>query len=188
LIKGLLMAKQVAITLEKNWYVVHTYAGYEKKVKVNLESRIVSMDMEDRIFDIVIPEEDVVEMKGRKKVITQKRVFPGYILVEMILDDESWFVVRNTPGVTGFVGAGAKPTPLSQAEVDKIIRREGFEKPKPKTEFEVDQSVRVIKGPFVDFSGKIHEIEVEKGKLKVYIEIFGRETLVELGFDQVARL
>jgi transcriptional antiterminator NusG len=182
------MVRQATATTEKNWYVVHTYAGYENKVKANLESRITSMDMEDKIFGIVIPVEDVVEIKGRKKTITQKRVFPGYILVEMRLDDDSWFVVRNTPGVTGFVGAGAKPTPLSQVEVDKIIRREGFEKPKPKTEFEVGQSVRVIKGPFVDFSGKINEIEVEKGKLKVYIEIFGRETLVELGFDQVAKL
>src|SRR3990170_2357802 len=114
------MAERPSKTLEKNWYVVHTYAGYENKVKANLESRITSMDMEEKIFDIVIPVEDVVEIKGRKKSITQKRVFPGYILVEMALDDDSWFVVRNTPGVTGFVGAGAKPTPLHEGEVDRL--------------------------------------------------------------------
>lgn len=182
------MADNPATTLEKNWYVVHTYAGYENKVKTNLESRITSMEMEDKIFDIVIPVEDVVEIKGRKKTISQKRVFPGYILVQMRLDDDSWYVVRNTPGVTGFVGSGAKPTPLSEDEVDRILRKVGFEKPKPKTEFEEGQNVRVVKGPFVDFSGTISEIDVDKGKLKVYISIFGRETPVELSFDQVAKL
>lgn len=182
------MAEQVPALLEKYWFVIHTYAGYENKVKNNLESRISSMDMEGKIFDIIIPVEDVVEIKGRKKTISQKRVFPGYILVQMYLDDDSWFVVRNTPGVTGFVGAGAKPTPLSKDEVDRILRKVGFEKPKPKTEFEEGQSVRVVKGPFVDFSGTISEIDVDKGKMKVHISIFGRETPVELTFDQVAKL
>ncbi len=182
------MEKQSQTTLQKDWYVIHTYAGYENKVKKNLESRIISMDMEDKIFDIIIPVEDVVEIKGRKKTITQKRVFPGYIIVQMVLNDDSWFVVRNTPGVTGFVGAGAKPTPLSENEVERILKKVGFEKPKPKTEFDVGQNVRVTKGPFVDFSGSISEIDIDKGKLKVYISIFGRETPVELAFDQVAKL
>lgn len=182
------MPRPVPTTLEKNWFVIHTYAGYENKVKANLESRITSMDMEGKIFDIVIPVEDVVEIKSGKKEISQKKVFPGYILVQMILGDDSWFVVRNTPGVTGFVGSGARPTPLSQGEVDKILHRVGFEKPKPKMEFEVGQSVRVIKGPFVDFSGNISEIDVDRGKMKVFISIFGRETPVELTFDQVTRL
>lgn len=182
------MPRGEATTLEKNWYVIHTYAGYENKVKANLENRITSMSMEGKIFDIVIPMEDVVEIKGGKKIISQKKVFPGYILVQMKLDDDSWFVVRNTPGVTGFVGSGAKPTPLNQSEVDKILHRVGFEKPKPKMEFDVGQSVRVVKGPFVDFSGTISEIDVDRGKMKVFISIFGRETPVELTFDQVARL
>lgn len=181
------MARQVAIQ-ERNWYVLHTYAGYENKVKANLENRITSMDMENKIFDIVIPMEDVVEIKGGKKAITQKKVFPGYIMVQMVLDDDSWFVVRNTPGVTGFVGAGAKPTALNKVEVERILHKVGFEKPKPKTEFEVGQGVRVAKGPFVDFSGTINEIDVDKGRLKVLISIFGRETPVELTFDQVVRL
>lgn len=181
------MARQV-VTREKNWYVIHTYAGYENKVKANLENRITSMDMENKIFDIIIPMEDVVEIKGGKKAIAQKKVFPGYILVQMVLDDDSWFVVRNTPGVTGFVGAGAKPTPLNKEEVERILHRVGFEKPKPKLEFEVGQSVRVIKGPFVDFSGSINEIDVDKGRLKVLISIFGRETPVELTLDQVVKL
>lgn len=182
------MPRRASTTLEKNWYVIHTYAGYENKVKANLGSRITSMDMEAKIFDIVIPVEDVVEIKSGKKSITEKKVFPGYILVQMILDDDSWFVVRNTPGVTGFVGSGARPTPLSWDEVDKILHRVGFEKPKPKMEFEVGQSVRVVKGPFVDFSGSVSEIDVDRGKMKVFISIFGRETPVELTFDQVTRL
>ncbi len=181
------MARQVVIQ-ERNWYVLHTYAGYENKVKANLENRITSMDMENKIFDIVIPMEDVVEIKGGKKAITQKKVFPGYIMVQMVLDDDSWFVVRNTPGITGFVGAGAKPTPLRSEEVERILHKVGFEKPKPKTEFEVGQGVRVVKGPFADFSGTINEIDVDKGRLKVLISIFGRETPVELTFDQVVRL
>jgi transcriptional antiterminator NusG len=177
-----------------SWYVVHTYAGYENKVKSNLESRIASMNMEDRIFECVIPMEDVVEFKGGKRVVVQKKVFPGYLLVRCELDDDSWRVVRNTPGVTGFVGLGAKPTPLSRKEVESILQVkpdgvDGQKKPRrPRLEYEVGESVRVREGPFADFSGQIAEINEDQLKLKVLVNIFGRETPVELEFSQVAKL
>jgi transcriptional antiterminator NusG len=177
-----------------SWYVVHTYAGYENKVKSNLESRIASMNMEDRIFECVIPMEDVIEFKGGKRVTVQKKVFPGYLLVRCELDDDSWRVVRNTPGVTGFVGLGAKPTPLSRREVESIlqVQPEGTEgtarKAKPRAMFEVGETVRVREGPFADFSGSIAEINDDQMKLKVLVNIFGRETPVELEFSQVAKL
>lgn len=170
------------------WYVIHTYSGYENKVKNNLERRIRTMDMQDKIFDIKIPTEDIMEIKSGKKTITQRKVFPGYILVQMILSDDSWYVVRNTPGVTGFVGSGGSPSPLSDAEVEKILQRQTFEKPKPKTEFEVGQSVKVTYGPLSDFTGTISEINMDQSKLKVLVNIFGRDTPVELNFDQVAGL
>jgi transcriptional antiterminator NusG len=175
------------------WYVVHTYAGYENKVKSNLESRIASMNMEDRIFECVIPMEDVIEFKGGKRVVVQKKVFPGYLLVRCYLDDDSWRVVRNTPGVTGFVGLGAKPTPLSRKEVESIlqVQPEGVEtgrKPVRRPMYEVGESVRVREGPFADFSGQIAEINEDQLKLKVLVNIFGRETPVELEFSQVAKL
>jgi transcriptional antiterminator NusG len=177
-----------------SWYVVHTYAGYENKVKSNLQSRIASMNMEDRIFECVIPMEDVIEFKGGKKVTVQKKVFPGYLLVRCELDDDSWRVVRNTPGVTGFVGLGAKPTPLSRKEVESILQvqpegTEGTKKTRPhRPMYEIGESVRVKEGPFADFTGQINEINEDQMKLKVLVNIFGRETPVELGFDQVAKL
>ena len=173
-----------------DWFVIHTYAGYENKVKANLSSRISSMNVEDRIFEVVIPMEDVMEIKQGKKQVVQKKVFPGYLLVRMYLDDDSWYVVRNTPGVTGFVGSGAKPTPLSDREIDKILRvvPEDKKKLKPRLEFEEQESVRVTSGPFANFTGSISEINVDQSKLKVLVNIFGRETPVELGFDQVAKL
>ena len=176
-----------------SWYVVHTYAGYENKVKSNLESRINSMDMEDRIFECVIPMEDVIEFKGGKKVVVQKKVFPGYLLVRCDLDDDSWRVVRNTPGVTGFVGAGSKPTPLTRTDVETFLgvkdEVEGVKpRTKPRLEYEVGESVRVREGPFADFSGQIAEINEDQLKLKVLVNIFGRETPVELEFSQVAKL
>jgi len=174
--------------VEGKWYVIHTYAGYENKVKTNLENRIISMNMRDRIFKVVVPMEDVIEIKAGKKEVVQKKLLPGYILVNMLLDDESWYVVRNTPGVTGFVGSGAKPTPLSEAEVEKLIYQPATEKPRPSTEFQEGQSVRVSSGPFVDMTGTIAEINLDQSKLKVLVSIFGRETPVELGFDQVTRL
>lgn len=174
--------------MEGKWYVIHTYAGYENRVKTNLENRIISMNMRDRIFKVVVPMEDVIEIKAGKKEVVQKKLLPGYILVNMLLDDESWYVVRNTPGVTGFVGSGAKPTPLSEAEVEKLIYKPATEKPRPSTEFQEGQSVRVSSGPFVDMTGTIAEINLDQSKLKVLVSIFGRETPVELGFDQVTRL
>ena len=176
------------------WFVVHTYAGYENKVKSNLHSRAVSMNMEDRIYEVVIPMEDVVEFKNGKKVVVQKKVFPGYLLCRCELDDDSWSVIRNTPGVTGFVGPGTKPTPLSRREVEGIlqVKVEGGESPskrsRPRLEHEVGETVRVKEGPFADFSGQIAEINEDQLKLKVLVNIFGRETPVELEFSQVAKL
>ena len=189
-----------AVTVESpydrpgQWFVVHSYAGYENKVKSNLESRIVSMNMEDRIFEVVIPMEDVVEFKNGKKVVVQKKVFPGYLLTRCDLDDDSWSVIRNTPGVTGFVGPGTKPTPLSRREVEGIlqVKAEGGAEPakrtRPRLEYEVGETVRVKEGPFADFSGQIDEINEDQLKLKVLVNIFGRETPVELEFSQVAKL
>ena len=175
------------------WFVVHTYAGYENKVKSNLESRISSMNMEDRIYEVVIPVEDVIEFKGGKKVVVQKKVFPGYLLVRCELDDDSWYVVRNTPGVTGFVGHGSKPVPLARKDVETFlgVKAEGLDtakKTRPRLEYEVGESVRVREGPFADFSGQIAEINEDQLKLKVLVNIFGRETPVELEFSQVAKL
>jgi transcription termination/antitermination protein NusG len=174
-----------------DWYVIHTYAGYENKVKANLQSRIGSMQMEEKIFDVVIPMEDVMEIKGGKKQVVQKKVFPGYLLVKMIYDNDSWYVVRNTPGVTGFVasGTGTKPTPLSRREVEKIlaVKQETKVKPQYRLEWEEGDVVRIVAGPFADFTGTIAEINVEQSKLKVMVNIFDRETPVELAFDQVAK-
>jgi transcriptional antiterminator NusG len=175
------------------WYVVHTYAGYENKVKSNLQSRISSMNMEDRIFEVVIPLQDELELKNGKRQVVSRKVYPGYLLVRMHLDDDSWYVVRNTPGVTGFVGLGARPTPLSRREVENIlvVKTEGAgvaKKTRPRLEYEVGESVRVREGPFADFSGTIAEINEDQLKLKVLVNIFGRETPVEFEFAQVAKL
>jgi transcriptional antiterminator NusG len=176
------------------WFVVHTYAGYENKVKSNLESRIASMNMEERIFEVVIPVEDVIEFKNGRKQVVSKKVFPGYLMVRMDLDDDSWYVVRNTPGVTGFVGLGARPTPLSRREVEGILQvktgeeGETIKRSRPRLEYEMGESVRVKEGPFADFTGTIAEINEDQLKLKVLVNIFGRETPVELEFAQVAKL
>jgi transcriptional antiterminator NusG len=177
------------------WFVIHSYAGYENKVKSNLESRIASMNMEERIFEVVIPMEDVIEFKNGKKQVVSKKVFPGYLLVRLDLDDDSWYVVRNTPGVTGFVGLGARPTPLSRREVENILQVKAEEgdggatkKSRPQFQYELGESVRVREGPFADFSGTIAEINEDQLKLKVLVNIFGRETPVELDFAQVAKL
>lgn len=179
-----------------SWYVVHTQSGYEKKVTANLHARIQSMNMEDRIFEVVIPMEDVVEFKNGRKQTVQRKVFPGYLLVRCQMDDESWYCIRNTPGVTGFVGQsrqGQKPTPLSRREVKTFLsaKTDGVEAParsKPKLDYEIGESVRVREGPFADFSGEIAEINADHLKLKVLVNIFGRETLVEMDFSQVAKL
>ena len=178
------------------WFVVHTQSGYEKKVTANLHARIQSMNMEDKIFEVVIPMEEVVEFKGGRKQIVQRKVFPGYLLVRCRMDDESWYCIRNTPGVTGFVGQsrqGQKPTPLSRREVRTFLAAKGdgaeqTARAKPRLEYEVGESVRVKEGPFADFSGEIAEINADHMKLKVLVNIFGRETLVEMDFSQVAKL
>ena len=178
----------------KRWYVIHTYSGYENKVRSNLFNVMASRNMEDRVFEIVIPMEDVVEFKGGKKVTVQKKVFPGYLLVRCDLDDDTWGAIRNTPGVTGFVGPGTKPTPLSRKEVESIlqVKAEGTEmspkRTRPRLEYDVNETVRVKEGPFADFSGQIAEINEDQLKLKVLVNIFGRETPVELEFSQVAKL
>lgn len=174
--------------MRPRWYVINSYAGYENKIKANLEHRIESMNMDNKIFDIYIPKEDVVEIKRGKKEVSSKRVLPGYLLVKMHLDDDSWYVVRNTPGVTGFVGREDKPTPLSDYEVKRIMKRQDVEKPKPKTDFEIGQPVKVTTGPFANFDGTISEINLDQGKLKVLVSIFGRQTPVELSFNQVSKI
>jgi transcriptional antiterminator NusG len=175
------------------WFVVHTQSGYEKKVKQNLEARTQSMNMEERIHEVVIPMEDVVEFKGGKKVVVQKKMFPGYLLVRCDLDDDSWYVIRNTPGVTGFVGQGTKPSPLPKKDVDNFLQvkvgdEEAPRKGRPRLEFEQGETVRIKEGPFAEFSGEIIEIIEEQLKVKVEVDIFGRPTPVELDFSQVAKL
>ncbi len=179
--------------LPGHWYVVHTYAGYEKKVKSNLENRLVSLHMEDKIHEVVIPMEDVVEFKSGKKSISSKKVFPGYLLTRCERDNEAFAVIRGTPGVTGFVGAGNLPTPLSRREVETILQiridgQEPSKRSKPKLEYDIGETVRVKEGPFADFSGQIAEISEDQLKVKVLVNIFGRETPVELEFGQVSKL
>ena len=171
------------------WYVVNTYSGNETKVRDNLEQRIKSMSLENKIFKILIPSEEVSEVRGGKKKISSKRFFPGYILINMELDDDAWYIVRNTPKVTGFVGAANKPTPLPDAEVELIISQmEGSKaKPKPKVMFEKNERVKIIDGPFTNFMGVVEEVNLERGKLKVMVSIFGRQTPVELEFVQVEK-
>jgi transcriptional antiterminator NusG len=177
--------------LPGDWYVIHSYSGYENKVKANLETRTRSMHMEDRIFEVAIPMEDVVEFKGGKKVTTPKKVFPGYILVRMYLDDDSWYAVRNTPGVTGFVGSGIKPTPLARREVERFLgvqeEEETKKAPRFKPAWEIGENVRVVTGPFADFNGVIEDMNVDQQKVTVLVNIFGRDTPVELGFGDIQK-
>lgn len=177
--------------MEKNWYVVHTYSGYENKVKANLEKRVETMGMQDKIFRVVIPEEQETDYKDGKKRTVMRKTFPGYVLVELIMTDDSWYVVRNTPGVTGFIGSsggGAKPTPLLPEEVDFILRQMGVSEGKVEVDFTVGELVQVLEGPFAHFQGKVEEIDLTKLKLKVSIDMFGRETKMELDFDQVEKI
>ena len=172
---------------EAQWYVIHAYSGHEEKVKKNLEKRIESMDMHDRILEVFVPMEDEIEIKDGKRRHVQKRIFPGYILVKMVMSDESWYVVRNTPGVTSFVGSGNKPVPLQENELRSILKQVKQE-PQIRVEFQLGESVRVVDGPFADFLGKVDEINAEKGKLKVLVNMFGRETPVELDLLQVEKV
>jgi transcriptional antiterminator NusG len=172
---------------DARWYVVHSYSGYENKVKKNLENRIESMGMQDQIFNVVVPTEEQVELKSGQRRTAEKRIFPGYILIEMILTDDSWYVVRNTPGVTGFVGLGNKPTPLLPEEVERILKRMEAEAPTIKISFREGDAVQITDGPFKDFHGIVDSIDREKGKVRVLVSFFGRETPVELDFLQVER-
>jgi len=172
----------------KSWYVIHTYSGYENKVKANLEHRIESMGVEDQIFQVLVPMEEEIEIKNGQRQTVNKKVFPGYVLVEMVMSDDSWYVVRNTPGVTSFVGSGNRPTSLDESEVKKILKQMGVETPKFKVQFTKGQSVRVNDGPFAEFIGTVDEVNPEKNKVKVLVSIFGRETPVELDFLQIEKL
>lgn len=183
--------KYIMESAEKQWYVLHTYSGYENKVRTNLESRASSMGMDDYIFRVIVPEEEEHTMKNGKEKVETEKTFPGYVLVEMVMTDESWFVVRNTPGVTGFVGshgAGSKPAPLLPGEIDKILREIGMETHKTDVDFEVGETVKIVDGAFSGTTGKITEVDHEHYKLKAIIEMFGRETAAELDFDQAAKL
>jgi len=171
----------------REWYVVHCYSGMETRVKRNLEHRIESMAMGDRIFAVVVPTEEQIELKDGERRVVERRVFPGYILVQMILDDDSWSVVRNTPGVTGFVGIGNRPTPLSEAEVDRIMSRIEASQPRVQVDFKSGDKVRITEGAFADFHGTVEDIDLERGKVRILVSIFGRETPVEVDFLQVEK-
>lgn len=181
------MSKQ-QITGEKHWYVLHTYSGYEDSVAVNLKQRIENLNMQDKIFDAIVPKEKKIKIKDGKRTTLEEKIFPGYVLVNMIVTDDSWYVVRNTPNVTGFVGSGTIPTPVSQEEWDYLQKRMGADEPKFKVDFEVGELVQITDGPFKDYEGKIGEIDKAKGKVKVFVTIFGRETPVELDFLQVKKV
>lgn len=170
------------------WYVVHCYSGYENKVRHSIEQRIETMDMQDKIFDVVVPTEEEIEIKDGKRRTVERRVFPGYILVQLVLSEDSWYVVRNTPGVTGFVGMGNDPTPLRPDEVAKIMNRMEAEAPKVKFDFQLGEKVRIGTGPFADFIGTVSEIDAEKAKVRVMVSFFGRETPVELDFLHVEKV
>jgi len=172
---------------QRHWYVVHCYSGYENKVRHNLEQRIDTMGMKNKIFDVVVPTEEEIEVKDGQRRTVERRVFPGYILVQMVLSEDSWYVVRNTPGVTGFVGMGNTPTPLQPQEVSQIMRRMEAEAPKIKVSFKTGQKVRIVDGPFNDFIGTVGEIDAERAKVRVMVSFFGRETPVEVDFLQVEK-
>ena len=169
------------------WFVVHSYSGMENKVKKNIEHRAESMGMTDRILEVVVPTETEIEIRNGSRREVERKVFPGYILVRMIMDEDSWYVVRNSPGVTGFVGMGNKPTPLSQDEVNKIMQRIESDEPRLKVNFQIGDSVRIMSGPFAEFGGKVEEIDADKGKAKVLVSFFNRETPVEVDFLQLQR-
>jgi len=173
---------------DKNWYVIHTYSGHEERVKKNLEQRIKFMDTKNEITQVVIPTEDEIEVRGGRRRTVTKKILPGYVLVEMRMDENSWSVVRNTPGVTGFVGSGNTPTPLEEKEVGEILKQMLSETPKVKVGFRKGQSVRVTDGPFIDFVGIVDEINMEKGKVRVLLSLFGQETPVELDLLQIDKL
>ncbi len=180
------MAKQI-LNQGRRWYVIHTYSGYEENVATNLKQRVESLDMEDKIFDVLIPTEKKIKIKNGKRKVSEEKIFPGYILVEMIVTDESWHVVRNTPNVTGFIGSGTIPTPISEEEVKSLQKRMGVEDPKFQIDVEIGSPVKINEGPFKNMDGKITAIDEAKGKVKVSVSLFGRETPVELDFLQIKK-
>lgn len=181
------MPKQVA-DFGRNWYVLHTYSGYEDNVCRNLKQRIESMGMEDKIFDVMVPKEKKIKIKNGKRKVVEERIFPGYVLVEMIVTDDSWYVVRNTPNVTGFIGSGTTPTPIADEEMSGIKKRMGVKEPKYKIDVSIGDMIKIVDGPFKDFDGKIESIDEEKGKIKVLVQMFGRETPIELDFLQIKKI
>ncbi len=181
------MAKQT-LNLGRRWYVLHTYSGYEENVKRNLEQRIESFDMQDKIFNVLVPKEKRMKIKAGKRVLVEEKIFPGYILVEMIVTDDSWYVVRNTPNVTGFIGSGTTPTPIDQKEVDSLLKRMNAGETQHKMEYEVSDIVRIVDGPFKNFEGKISHVDPERGRIKIMVSMFGRETPVELDALQVKKI
>ncbi|NCP17274.1 transcription termination/antitermination protein NusG [Candidatus Kuenenbacteria bacterium CG_4_9_14_3_um_filter_39_14] len=182
------MPRQILHQGEKNWYVLHTYSGYEENVKRNLEQRIESMDMIDKIFQVLVPTENKIKIKGGKRQIVREKIFPGYVLVQMIVDDASWYVVRNTPNVTGFIGSGTLPIPLSENEIKELQRRMGVKEPKYKINVSVGTPVKITDGPFKEIEGRVSDVDEARGKIKVMVQMFGRETPVELDFLQVKKI
>ncbi|MBT4349925.1 transcription termination/antitermination protein NusG [bacterium] len=172
----------------RRWYVLHTYSGYEENVSRNLRQRIESMDMEDKIFDVLIPVETKIKIKNGKRKMVKEKIFPGYVLVSMIVTDASWYVVRNTPNVTGFVGSGTTPTPVSEDEIQSLMQRMGQDEPEYKVDVAVDEIVKIVDGPFKDYEGKVSEVDEARGKAKVLVSMFGRETPVELDFLQIKKI
>ena len=181
------MAKQIT-TGERRWYAIHTYSGYEDNVARNLKQRIESLGYEDKIFNVLVPKEKKIKIKGGKRETYEEKVYPGYVLVEMVVSDDSWYIVRNTPNVTGFIGAGVIPTPLSQDEVDMLMKRMGVEEPKFKLDIAAGDSVKITDGPFKDMDGRVAEVDEARGRVKVLVSMFGRETPVELDFLQIKKL
>jgi len=181
------MPKQ-QISTEKNWYVLHTYSGYEDAVAKALKQRVESLGMEDKIFNVIVPKEKKIKIKNGKRKTIEEKIYPGYVLVEMIVTDDSWYVVRNTPNVTGFVGAGTTPVPVSQGEIDSLKKRIAGEEPQFKIEARPGDLVKIVDGPFKDFDGKVSEVDQEKGKVKILVNMFGRDTPVELDSLQIKKL
>jgi transcriptional antiterminator NusG len=181
------MAKQI-LNQGRRWYVLHTYSGYEENVSHNLKQRIESMDMEDKIFNILVPTEKKIKIKNGKRKVIEEKIFPGYVLVEMVVNDDSWYVVRNTPNVTGFVGTGTIPTPIADKEVKELQKRMGVEEPKFQIDVSAGSPVRIVDGPFKNLEGKVTNVDEEKGKIKVLVSMFGRETPVELDFLQIKKI
>lgn len=184
--KGVLMNKRY--DSQKNWYAIHTYSGYEEKVAESIRQRADSLDMKDKIFQVLVPKEKMIEVKNGKRKVVEKRIFQGYVMVQMKMTEDAWYIVRNTPSVTGFVGSGSDPTPVDQDEMDKIMKRMGREEPKHKIDYNIGEVVSITDGPFKGFDGAVNEIDPAKGKLKVLVNMFGRETPVELDSLQVKRV